>query len=58
MAPLADHMRCLNHLAKEYPSLEAVAEAIINLQAQLKLPKAPSILFRTFTANTKPFASW
>jgi fructose-1,6-bisphosphatase-3 len=32
-------MRYLNHLAKAYPSLEAVAEAIINLQAQLNLPK-------------------
>jgi fructose-1,6-bisphosphatase-3 len=32
-------MRHLNHLAKEFPSREIVAEAIINLQAQLKLPK-------------------
>jgi fructose-1,6-bisphosphatase-3 len=39
MEPLADHLRSLNHLAKVYPSLEAVAEAIINLQAQLNLPK-------------------
>ncbi len=39
MAPLPDHLRCLNHLAKSYPSVEAVAEAIINLQAQLNLPK-------------------
>ncbi len=39
MEPLPDHMRALNHLTKEYPSLEAVAEAIINLQAQLNLPK-------------------
>jgi fructose-1,6-bisphosphatase-3 len=39
MEPLPAHMRALNHLTKEYPSLEAVAEAIINLQAQLNLPK-------------------
>ena len=39
MESLPDHMRFLNHLAKAYPSLEAVAEAIINLQAQLNLPK-------------------
>jgi len=39
MEPLPDHMRALNHLTKEYPSLEAVAEDIINLQAQLNLPK-------------------
>ncbi len=39
MAPLPDHLRYLNHLAKSYPSVEAVAEAIINLQAQLDLPK-------------------
>jgi len=31
--------RYLTHLAKEYPSEEAAAEAIINLQAQLNLPK-------------------
>jgi len=34
-----DQMRYLNHLAKEFPSQEATAEAIINLQAQLNLPK-------------------
>ena len=34
-----DHLRCLTHLAKEFPSQETAAEAIINLQAQLKLPK-------------------
>ena len=39
MASLPDHRRYLNHLAKSYPSVEAVAEAIINLQAQLNLPK-------------------
>ena len=39
MDPLPDHLRYLNHLAKAYPSPEAVAEAIINLQAQLNLPK-------------------
>jgi len=39
MNPLPDPMRCLNHLAKAYPSMEAVAEAIINFQAQLDLPK-------------------
>jgi len=39
MGPLPDQLRSLNHLAKAYPSLEAVAEAIINLQAQLNLPK-------------------
>ena len=39
MEPLPDHMRSLNHLAKAYPSLEAVAEAMINWQAQLNLPK-------------------
>ena len=39
MEPPSDHMRYLNHLAKAYPSLEAVAEAIINLRAQLNLPK-------------------
>ena len=39
MEPLPDHMRALNHLTKEYPSLEAVAEAMISLQAQLSLPK-------------------
>ncbi len=39
MDPLANHLRYLNHLAKSYPSLEAVAETIINLQAQLNLPK-------------------
>ena len=39
MQPDADHMRYLNHLARSYPSVEAVAEAMINLQAQLNLPK-------------------
>jgi fructose-1,6-bisphosphatase-3 len=39
MAPLPDHLRYLNHLAKSYPSVEMVAEAIINFQAQLNLPK-------------------
>jgi fructose-1,6-bisphosphatase III len=31
--------RYLNQLAKEYPSQEAVAEAIVNLTARLELPK-------------------
>lgn len=39
MEELPDHTRSLNHLAKAYPSLETVAEAIINMQAQLNLPK-------------------
>jgi len=39
MIALTDNDRYLSHLAKEYPSEEAVAEAIINLQAQLSLPK-------------------
>jgi len=39
MEPFPDHLRYLNYLAKEYPSEEAAAEAIINLQAQLNLPK-------------------
>ena len=30
MELVPDHMRYLNHLAKEFPSQEAVAEAIIN----------------------------
>ena len=34
-----DQMRYLNQLAKEFPSQEHVAEVIINLQAQLELPK-------------------
>ena len=34
-----DNTRYLNYLAKEYPCQEDVAEAIINLQAQLNLPK-------------------
>jgi hypothetical protein len=29
MSPLADQVRYLNHLAKAYPSVEAVAGAII-----------------------------
>ena len=39
MDPIPDHLRYLNYLAKSYPSVEAVAEVIINLQAQLNLPK-------------------
>jgi fructose-1,6-bisphosphatase-3 len=39
MEPFPDHMHYLKHLAKEFPSRETVAEAIINMQAQLKLPK-------------------
>ncbi len=39
MAPHVDHLRYLNQLARSYPSSEAVAEAIINLQASLSLPK-------------------
>ena len=39
MESFTDHMRYLNHLAKEFPSQEAAAEAIINLRAQLSLPK-------------------
>lgn len=39
MESFTDHMRYLNHLAKEFPSREAAAEAIINLRAQLNLPK-------------------
>ena len=39
MQPDVDHTRYLNHLAKAYPSPETTAEAIINLQAQLDLPK-------------------
>ncbi|MEJ2642269.1 MAG: fructose-1,6-bisphosphatase, partial [Desulfosarcinaceae bacterium] len=39
MAPSKDYMRHLKHLAKTYPTMEAVAETIINLKAQLDLPK-------------------
>lgn len=39
MKMFPDHLRSLKHLAKEYPSPEAAAEAIINLEAQLNLPK-------------------
>ena len=39
MNPLADNLSYLNQLAKSYPSSEAAAEAIINLQATLDLPK-------------------
>ena len=39
MEGVPENTRYLYHLAKEYPSMEAVAEAIINLQAQLNLPK-------------------
>lgn len=39
MKPFPDDMRHLHHLAKEIPSQEVAAEAIINLQAQLELPK-------------------
>jgi len=39
MDPLADNLSYLNQLAKSYPSSEAVAGAIINLQASLDLPK-------------------
>ena len=34
-----NHLQYLKQLAKSYPSPEAVAEAIINLQARLHLPK-------------------
>ena len=34
-----NHKRYLNHLAREFPSREAVAESIISMQAQLELPK-------------------
>lgn len=30
MEPLPDHTRSLNHLAKAYPSLEAVAEMVLS----------------------------
>ena len=39
MELLPDHLRYLKHLAKEYPSPEAAAEAVIYLEAQLNLPK-------------------
>ena len=39
MGTRPENMRYLKQLAKEYPSQEVVAEAIINLQAQLNLPK-------------------
>ena len=39
MESLSDQKRYLNRLAMQYPSEEVVAEAIINLQAQLNLPK-------------------
>ena len=39
MQPDVAHTRYLNHLARAYPSPETAAEAIINLQAQLNLPK-------------------
>jgi len=39
MDTIPKHRRFLNHLAKVYPSSEAVAEAMIHLQAQLNLPK-------------------
>lgn len=39
MEPLADHLSCLRHLAKEYPTIEHVAEAIVHLKARLNLPK-------------------
>jgi len=39
MEVVPENIRYLNQLAKEYPSQEDVAEAIINLQAQLNLPK-------------------
>jgi fructose-1,6-bisphosphatase-3 len=39
METQSDQKRYLNRLAVEYPAEEVVAEAIINLQAQLNLPK-------------------
>ena len=39
MEAVPENIRYLNQLAKEYPSQEDVAEAIINFQAQLNLPK-------------------
>jgi len=39
MELVPENIRYLKRLAKEYPSQEEVAEAIINLQAQLSLPK-------------------
>lgn len=39
MQPHSEHKRYLSHLAKEFPSQEAVAESIINMTAQLELPK-------------------
>ena len=39
METQTDETRYLNQLANEYPSPEAVAEAIINLKARLELPK-------------------
>jgi fructose-1,6-bisphosphatase-3 len=39
MAAQTGQVRCAEHLTKAYPTLESVAEAIIHLKAQLKLPK-------------------
>ena len=39
METLSEQNRYLNYLANEYPSEEAVVEAMVNMQAQLNLPK-------------------
>ena len=39
MKPLPERTLHLDHLARAYPSSEAIAEEMINLQARLELPK-------------------
>jgi hypothetical protein len=58
MNPIPDQMRYLNHLAKAYPSVEAVAEAIINLQAQLNLPKGTEHFISDIHGEFDAFARW
>ncbi len=45
----------LEYLAELYPTIEKAATEIINLQSVITFPKARSISFRIFMANTKPF---
>ncbi len=52
-----ENTRYLYHLAKEYPSMEAAAEAIINLQAQLNLPKGTEHFISDIHGEFEAFCS-
>ncbi len=51
-------MRYLQLLAQSFPSIAEASTEIINLQANLNLPKGTDISSPTFTASMRPFCTY